>query len=122
MQHTVDEHGGRSVYLARRCPTLDVAGHAQEYGSADPVSVEPRDVELELGCALPQAVVFECRLAMKEQRVHLPEAALESRSFGSSSRGEGVRMDLGQRKVPEREADLIAHPPLDAFDLSKRLS
>jgi hypothetical protein len=68
MQHTVDEHGGRSAYLARRCPTLDVAGHAQEYGSANPVSVEPRDVELELGRVLPQAVVFECRLAMKEQR------------------------------------------------------
>jgi hypothetical protein len=31
-----------------------------------------------------------------------------------------VRVDLGQRKVPEREADTFAQPSLDVFDLAKR--
>ena len=45
---------------------------------------------------------------MKEQLVHLPEPILERGGLGCARRGERVRMDLGQRKVPEREADALA--------------
>ena len=58
---------------------------------------------------------------MEEQLVHLPEPALERGGLGGGGRGERVRMDLGQREVPEREAHPVAQLPLDALDLSIRL-
>jgi hypothetical protein len=36
--------------------------------------------------------------------------------------GEGVRVDPGQGKVTEREADICAQSSLDVFDLPKRLA
>ena len=87
---------------------------------AGPVAVEPRDVELELGGIPPQVVVLERLLAMEEQLVHLPEPVLERGRLGRGGRGERVRVDLGQRKVPEREAHTLAQSSLDPFDLPKR--
>src|SRR6476659_7786874 len=59
---------------------------------------------------------------MKEQFVHLPESVLTSRRLGCGRRGERVRVDLGQGKVSEGEANPIAQLPLDPLDLSKRLA
>ena len=82
--------------------------------------VEARDVEPELGGVPLQVVVGERVLAIKEQLVHGPEPVLECRCLGCGRRGEGVRVDLGEREMPEGEADTPAELSLDAFDLPER--
>ena len=95
---------------ARRQSALDVPADTPQDASAGAVVVEPCDVEVELGRIPPQVVVLERLLAMEEQLVHVPEPVLERRGLGGSRRRQGVRVDLGQRKVPEGEADVTAQP------------
>jgi Prolipoprotein diacylglyceryl transferase len=54
------------------------------------------------------------------KRLDLPEPILKRRCLGRGRAGEGVRMDLGQREVPEGEAHLLAKPSLDPLDFAKR--
>jgi hypothetical protein len=84
--------------------------------------VEPRDVQFELSGIHLKVVVSQRLLAMEEQLVHLPKPALECSSLGRCCRGEGVRVDLHEREVPERETDSTAHFLLDALDRPKGLS
>jgi hypothetical protein len=58
----------------------------------------------------------------EEQVVHVPEPALERGSLGRGGGRESMRVDLGQRKVPEGEADAIAQSCLDALDFSERFA
>jgi hypothetical protein len=116
----VDEQRGGAPYLTGRQAALDIPLDPPQDPGSGPVVVEPRDVELELDGISPQVVVFERRLATEEQRVHFPEPVLQRGSLGGRRRGEGVRMDLRQRKVAEREADPAVQLSLDALDLSKR--
>jgi hypothetical protein len=118
----VDEQSGRAAYLTRLDSAFHVPANTPEHVDAGPVAVEPRDVELELAGIPPQIVVFERRLVTKEELVHFPEAVLKRRGLGGRRRGEGVRMDLCQRKVAEGKADAAAQSPLDALDRSKRLA
>ena len=90
-----------------RCRS-DVAADAREHRGAARGRVEPREVEPELGGVAAQVVVLERLLAVEEHLVHLPEPVLERRRLGRGGRGERVRVDLGQREVPEREADALA--------------
>jgi hypothetical protein len=61
-------------------------------------------------------------LMMKEQLVHLPEPALKGGGLHGGGCGEGMRMDLGQREMPEGKSHPVAQPALQAPDLPKRLS
>jgi alkanesulfonate monooxygenase SsuD/methylene tetrahydromethanopterin reductase-like flavin-dependent oxidoreductase (luciferase family) len=119
---TVDEQRRRAPDLSRGHRALDVARHTWQYGVARQVAVEPGDIELELERVSPQVLVLERRLAMQEQLRHLPESALQRRGLRGGGGGEGVRMDLGQREVTEREANPVAQLSLDALDLAKRLA
>jgi hypothetical protein len=52
----------------------------------------------------------------------VPELVLEGGGLGCGRSRKGVRVDLGQRKVPESEAEPPDQALLDPFDLSKRLT
>src|SRR5262249_16747571 len=117
-----DEQGRGAPYLARRYPALDVPSNTAEYPGAAPIAVEQREVEVELAGVLSQVVVREGLLTMKEQLVHLPKPILERCRLGRGGGDERVRVDLGQRKVAEREEQAIAQSPLDPPDLPKRRS
>ena len=54
--------------------------------------------------------------------MHLPEALLARRSFGSGCRGQRVRVDVGEGEVPEHKTKAALEPPLDALDLAVRTS
>ena len=58
---------------------------------------------------------------MKEQLVHVPEPVLECGCLGGGRRRERVRVDLGEREVPEGEANAPVELSLDPFDRAKRL-
>ena len=99
----------KSVGVPRTSPDAspldDIALNACLHLCAGAVTVEPWDVEPELGCVASQVVVLERLLAMEEQLVHLPEASLERRSLSCGSSCEGVRMDLREREVPKHESN-----------------
>ena len=67
-----------------------------------------RDVQPELGGVPAQVAVFERLLAVEQQLVHVPEPALQRSGLGRTRRGEGVRVDAGQREMPEREPHVPA--------------
>src|SRR3954468_20250715 len=119
---TVDEQGGRPLHLTRGDPALDITAYALQAGGAGPVAVELSRVEVELGGVAAQVVVLELTLAMEQELVHLPDPALAGRRLRRRSRRERVRMDLGQGKVSEGEANTAVQPPLDPFDLAERLA
>ena len=99
---------------------LSTSRRIPEDAGAGSVVVEACGVEPELG-GIPLQIVFgECELVMKEQLVHVPEPVLECRCLGCGRHGEGVRVDLGEREMPEGEADTRAELSLDAFDFSER--
>ena len=52
--------------------------------------------------------------------MHLPEAGLQRGRLRGGGRRERVRVDLGEREVPEGEAHRAAQLPLDALDLAVR--
>ena len=54
---------------------------------------------------------------MEEAFVHVPESILARRCLGGGCGSQGVRMDLGQRKVPEDKANAAFEPSLHALDL-----
>ncbi len=73
-----------------------------------PVVIECRHVQPELSGVLVQVAVFERLLAVEEQRVHVPEPVLPCGGLSCGRCGEGVRVDVSQREIPEREP----HVPL----------
>jgi hypothetical protein len=58
---------------------------------------------------------------VKEQLVHVPEPVLEGGSLGCGSRGQGVRVDPGQREMLESEPDPFPQFPPGAFNRLGRL-
>jgi hypothetical protein len=54
-------------------------------------------------------------LAVEQQLVYVPEPALPG-SLRCRGGGEGVRMDAGQREVPEREPHVPAELLFDLLD------
>jgi hypothetical protein len=54
--------------------------------------------------------------------VHLPEAVQAGGSLGRSGCGQGVRVDPGQREMPEGEVDTVRLFCLDASDRPVRLA
>jgi hypothetical protein len=120
MHYSVDEQRRGASHLTGRDSAANVALYALQRQVGAAVAVKPRDVEHELDRVAAQVVVRKRRLAADEHFVHLPETALERRGLRGPRRGEGVRMDLGQWKVPERKADPGAELPLDALDRAVR--
>jgi hypothetical protein len=57
---------------------------------------------------------------VEQQLVHVPEPALPGRSRGRGS--EGVRVDVSQWKVPEREPHVPAQLAFDLLDRMERLT
>ena len=53
--------------------------------------------------------------------MHGPVPALPGGGLGCGRRGEGVRVDLGEREMPEREPDTAGEHCFNAFDLPVRL-
>jgi hypothetical protein len=89
----------------RRLPALDVPTNATQDDGRDSVAVEARDVQPQpTGVAL-KILVSQRVLVIEEQPVHIPEPPLKSGCFRCGRRSEGVRVDLRERKVPEREPD-----------------
>src|SRR5260370_39916491 len=82
------------------------------YGRAGPVAVEGSHVRAELGGVPSQVAVLERLLAVEQQLVHVPEPALPGGGLGCAGRGEGVRVDPGQREMPEGAPHVPAQPPL----------
>ena len=101
MDGPIDEESRRSANLARRLAAGDVAANPVQHRVAEPVGFEARNVEPQLGRIAPQVLILEGRLAVKEEVVNLPEAPLRGARLGRAGGREGVRVDLGQREVPE---------------------
>jgi hypothetical protein len=57
---------------------------------------------------LPKLRVVELLLVLEEAVVHRPERALPASRLGGLSRVLGVRVDVGEREVPEDEAQPVA--------------
>src|SRR6478609_6694736 len=115
----VDEQGRGAAHFTRGDSALDVPPNPPQDLRAESIMVEARDVQLELRGICVKVGVTQRLLAVEEQLVHLPEPALKCGCLGCGRRREGVRVDLHEREVPEREADSTAHFLLDAFDRSK---
>ena len=122
MDGPIDEESRRSANLARRLAAGDVAANPVQYRVAEPVGFEARNVEPQLGRIAPQVLVLEGRLTVKEQVVSLSEAPLRGARLGRAGGREGVRVDLGQREVPEAEPNAPIELPLDELDSTRRLS
>src|SRR6185312_810897 len=60
--------------------------------------------------------VFERLLPVEQQLVHVPEPALPRSGLGCGRRGEGMRVDAGQRKMAEREPHVPAELLFDSLD------
>jgi hypothetical protein len=60
-------------------------------------------------------------LPVEQQLVHVPEPALPCSGLSRGRRGEGVRVDAGQGKMPEPEPHVPAEPPSGLLDRTKRL-
>src|ERR1039457_1337946 len=118
---TVDEQGRRAHHLARSQAAVDI--------SADPVPpprcwpgpgrTPPRPGEL--GGVPAQVAVIERLLPVEQQLVHVPEPALQRGGLSRGRRGEGVRVDAGQREMPEREPHVPAQLLFDLLDRMERL-
>src|SRR6266436_9447064 len=121
MYHAVDEQGGGAEHLARGQAAVDVAADPVGYRGAGPVAVEGRDVQAELGGVPAQVAVFERLLPVEEQLVHVPEPALPGGGLRRGRRGEGVRVDAGQREMPEREPHVPAKLLFYLLDRMERL-
>jgi hypothetical protein len=67
------------------------------------------------------SVIRVRRGALEQQLVYVPEPALPGSGLGRAGRGEGVRMDAGQGKVPEREPHVPTELPFDLLDRVERL-
>ena len=68
--------------------------------------MEALDVEAELSGVPEQVGEAEVVLAGEQQVVHLPEDALGRGGLGSLGGQLGLRVDVGQRKVPPDVADV----------------
>ena len=89
---------------------------------AGPILVEAVEVEADLGRhSERRSSSCEGLLTVEQQVVHLPEAILTCRGLGRRGRRERVRVDLGQREVAEREADVARQLSLDLLDRAERL-
>jgi hypothetical protein len=58
----------------------------------------------------------------EQQLGQVPEPVLEGGGLGRLRRGQGVRVDPGQREMPERKPDTPSQLLLDALDRSERLA
>jgi len=94
---------GTSLISSRCRVATDTAQRATDATRA----VEARDVEVELtGGVELEVALREALLAGEQHVVHLPEAVLVGGCSGRHCSGERVRVDLHQRVVPERDANL----------------
>jgi len=107
--------------LPRRHPALDIPADPAQHQGAGPVVVEPHGIQSEVGSVTPQITIPECLLPVKQQVVHVPEPALPRGGLGRGRSGEGVRVDLSQREIPEGEPDAPAQFFLKTFDFPVRV-
>jgi len=105
---------GVPPHLTRGNPAAHVALDPLEHDGARPVALEPRQVQPEFSCIAAKILVLERLLAVEEDLVHVPIAALHRRGLRRARGGQRVRVNRRQREVPERKADLEA--PLEALD------
>jgi aminopeptidase len=115
---TVDEQRGRAEYLTGFEAAAVVTLDAIERRLATAVTVELDEIEAELVRVAAQILVLERLLPMEQRLMHLPEATLRRRGLRRPRRGERVRVDLGQREVPEGETNPVGTLPLDALDFA----
>jgi hypothetical protein len=71
--------------------------------------------------AYPQVAVAERPLPVEQQLVHVPEPALQGGGLRRGRRGEGERVDAGQREMPEREPHVPAEQLAGQLDRVERL-
>jgi hypothetical protein len=121
VHRSVDEQGWGSSHLTRRHSAFHVPADTSTRPGRGPVAVEPCDVEPKVGGILPQVVIGECLLVAEEELAHVLEPDLEGGGLGGSGRIQGVRVDPGQREMPEGEPHAVAQFCLDALDRPKRL-
>jgi len=121
VHNAVDEQCRCAQYLARGQAALDIAADPLCHSDTGTVAVERRHVEAEFGGVPEQVGVFERLLPVEQQLVHVPEAALHCGWLCRGRGSEGVRVDAGLRKMPEREPHAPAELLLDMLDRVERL-
>ena len=91
-------------------PTIDVPGDAFMHRPAAPVELETLELERQLAGVPPEVRIGERPLAVEQQLVHLPELPVKSRGLRRGGGRQRVRMDFGQREMPEGKAKRVAQP------------
>jgi hypothetical protein len=117
----VDEQRGRPRNAgghAIRTITLD----SREQVVPAPIPFELCNVEVELTRVADEVAIRQRALAMKEQLVHAPELSLSPRRLRCPGRGKCVRVQVGQRKVTERESCAAGSEPLHSLSRAERLA
>ena len=117
----IDEQRRRAQHLSRRHPAPHISANPAQHQGACPVVVEPRGIQSEVRSVMSQITATERLLPVKQQVVHVPDPALARGGLGRGRRGEGVRVDLSQREIPEGEPDGPAQFFLDTLDFPVRL-
>ena len=84
------------------------------------VAGEAVDVQLQLGGVAEQVLVIELRVLLEQQIVHLPEGTLRAGRLGRLGRVLGMRVQLGDREVPEREPHVLGVPVDELAHVARR--
>src|SRR5918995_878991 len=116
---TVDEQCRGRRHLARSQGALHVSLHARQHDTRPSIVLEAAHVEIQLRGIPPQVVLTQRVLPVEEQLMHLPERALQRRRLRRGGRGQGIWVDLGQGKVPERDPHSLPRPTPHSLELAK---
>jgi len=115
----IENQGGSAEHLARGQAAVHIPADPVRHRGAGPVPVERRRVQAELSGVPVQVAVLERLLPVEQQLVHVPEPPLQR--SGRGRRGQSVRVNAGQRKMPEREPHVPAELAFDLLDRVERL-
>ena len=107
--HAVDEERRRAAHPAG-LGGGDVLAHPRGEGPPPQLPGEPAQVQPEGGGVVEQLPRLELVLVREQPVVHRPEGTLGAGGLDGLGGQFGVRVDVGQRQVPEDVAQVVAEP------------
>src|SRR5260370_835051 len=86
------------------------------------VALEGGYLRREWGGVPAEVAFWERPWPVEQQLMHVRKPPLQRGGLGRGRRGEGVRVDAGQREMPEREPQVPAQLAFDLLDRVERLT
>src|SRR5688500_14713619 len=115
MAKSIDEEGGCAVDATPHAAEK-IFPHAWRVHMAGQFLIEPRLVEPERCGVRRQGMISEHALVLEERIVHFPEPPLSGGGVCRLRRVLSMWMNLGERKIPEDEAQTRAELFLNLFN------